>query len=260
MNMLYTEYFKQFDFDEYNVILIYSDLFKLIQNSIQIEGSFDGQTFLDSIKQNIKQHQTLLIPTFNWEFCNGKGFDYNKTPSSTGYLGNLALQDKDFKRTKHPIYSFAVYGKDKDILFSNDYKSSFGADSVFAYMYNNKSVQLGISLNKSTIGHYIEEVLFGNKIPYRYLKTFKNRYIDEYGNQSMKEYTMFVRDYDKNVTFHAEEFYSYLVQKGYTKEYIYNDIPFYVTDIKVLCDIIYNDLEQTGGSLFQTYIGQKGIK
>ena len=43
-------------------------------------------------------------------------------------------------------------------------------------------------------------------------------------------------------------------------EYIYNDIPFYVTDIKVLCDIIYNDLEQTGGSLFQTYIGQKGIK
>lgn len=260
MYVKYTKYFDKFNFDEYDVILIYSDLVSIIQNSIKIEGNFDGQQFLDSIKVNIKPYQTLLIPTFNWEFCHGKGFDYKKTPSATGYLGNLALNDIEFKRTKHPIYSFAVYGKDKEKLYANDYKSAFGKYSVFAYMYQNKSVQLGISINRSTIGHYVEEVLFGSKIPYRFLKTFKNKYIDEYGNEDVKKYSMFVRNYDKNVILHAESFYRYLVNEGYSMMYIYNNIPFYVTDIKILCNIIYDDIEKTGGSLFQTYIGQKGIK
>ena len=52
------------------------------------------------LKEKIGNTGNLLFPTYNWSFCEGKEFDYKNTKSLCGTLSNIALQRKDFKRTK----------------------------------------------------------------------------------------------------------------------------------------------------------------
>ena len=80
-----------------------------------------GRTFfpdeiINQIQSVIGKNGTLLINSFNWDFCKGIDFDPKNTPSKTGALSNIALKRKDFMRTKNPIYSFLVSGKDQKNL------------------------------------------------------------------------------------------------------------------------------------------------
>ena len=61
------------------------------------------------IEPRLLEKRNILFPTFNWDFCKGKSFNYNNTRSMTGSLSNVALKRPDFKRSKNPIYSFAVW-------------------------------------------------------------------------------------------------------------------------------------------------------
>ena len=58
-------------------------------------------------------------------------------------MGKTALKRDDFKRTKHPIYSFAVWSADQELLCNMDNKDAFGDDSLFQYMVdkNVKNIQ-----------------------------------------------------------------------------------------------------------------------
>ena len=85
----------------------------------------------------VGQEGDLLFPTFNWGFCSGRGFNYKETPSESGSLSKLALNRNDFIRTKHPIYSFSVKGKEQEILYELDDESGWGKDSLFAYFHKN---------------------------------------------------------------------------------------------------------------------------
>lgn len=182
-----------------DVVQISSDITDLWKVTKKNEGKFDLNAFIDEILAIIGPEGTLLIPTFNWDFCKGKCFDYKKTPSQTGFLGSIALRRKDFKRTHHALYSFAVAGKDADLLFSIDNKDSFGPDSPFAYLERVDAVNItiGIPTGKSfTLVHYIEEKV---GIPYRYIKDFTAEYIDENGVKTTRTYSMNVRDLDMDV-------------------------------------------------------------
>lgn len=256
----YLRYFNDINTDQFSTIVIVSDMIKLIR---QVGSKFDGELFLESIKKNIKPHQTLLIPTYNWSFCHNMPYDYINTPSAVGLLGNLALKDKDFKRTKHPVYSFAVYGKDKDMLCSLDYKSAFSMDSVYGYIANNNSLQVGLGLNIYTMAHYIEETEYSEKINFRYLKDFTNEYIDEYGKKETRTYSMYVRYYDKNVEIDVTPLHKFMLDNKLVsvKEYgsIYNIYYIYMMKISDLLDVVRNDLKTTGGRLYCTYDNQKGL-
>ena len=54
-----------------------------------------------------------------------------------GSMGSFALKRKDFRRTKNPIYSFAVTGKDKDYLCNLNHNNCFDFDSPFGYLIKN---------------------------------------------------------------------------------------------------------------------------
>ena len=64
---------------------------------------------LDAIIEKVGPEGTILIPCFNWDFCKGKKFNYLETPPQIGSLPKIAFKREDFKRTKHPIYSFLVW-------------------------------------------------------------------------------------------------------------------------------------------------------
>jgi aminoglycoside 3-N-acetyltransferase len=70
-----------------DILLVSSNIMKLIRTA----GKQDVSNFLINLLQNtVSGEGTLLFPTYNWDFCQGKPFNYHKTPSMTGSLSRIA--------------------------------------------------------------------------------------------------------------------------------------------------------------------------
>jgi aminoglycoside 3-N-acetyltransferase len=238
----YDKIMDHLDINEEDVLLIASDLTLLAFESMKNGEIFDPNVFIDSIIKKIGTNGSLLFPTFNWGFCSGKVFDYKRTISKTGALTNTALKRSDFIRTQHPIYSFAVWGKDKEKLFQMDNRSAFGADSPFAYLYENKAKMLIIGLNYQdsfTFAHHVEEM---EKVSYRYMKDFTSHYIDCKGNKSLRTYSMFVRDLEKGVETCLNPIGEKLEKKGASIHKKINGVDFYLIYLAEAFKVIQEDI------------------
>ena len=150
---------------------------------------------IDILQKAVGNKGTLLFPIFTWRFCKGEKFDYKNTKGETGTFSNWILENRpDFIRTKHPIYSFMVWGIDAVYLRNLNNKDSWSDDSPFAYLHqkNAKLLLLNVSLQRSfTFMHYVEEKI---RVPYRYMKEFVGSYVDESGLEEQRKYSMYVRD------------------------------------------------------------------
>lgn len=240
-----------------DVVLLTSRLTEIMYVAKKNKDPFSLDELIDSFIEAIGPDGTLLIPTYNWDFCKGIAFDWKSTPSKTGILGQHALQRDDFKRTRHPIYSYAVAGKDQGLLCALNNISSFGADSPFAYMYhhNGKNAMLGINMqNSCTFVHHVEE-MSGNA-PYRYLKTFTGTYVGPEGVPSEKGYSMFVRDLDLNVEVSFSGIEDLLLKKGALQLHVINGIKIWCLDMADSYKWIMKDILDNKARKITTYIGQ----
>ena len=248
MSNTYVKYEKiidKLDIKKNDVILFVSDLTRLLLDCKNNNENFDGNNFLDSIIEKIGKEGTLLLPTFNYDFCKGKTYDYSKSLSITGALTKAALSRKDFKRTQHPIHSFAVWGKDKDYLYNLKNLSSFGANSPFEYLYrkNAKNLTFGLDykLGFATV-HYCEEKV---GVSYRFLKNFESLYIDENNKKELRKYQMYVRkdphlSVKTNISSKLDEILK--LNNEYKKYKINNNIIFLI-NLKVVVDIMIKDIK-----------------
>ncbi len=239
-----------------DVILLTSDITDLFLHCQENGEIMDVNILLDNFQEAIGEEGTLLVPTYNWGFCQGKAFDYKKTPSKTGAIGNAALRRKDFTRTKHPIYSFAVWGKDAVKLAAMDNIESFGPDSPFAYLeqVNAKNVFIGASLRNSfTYIHYIEQKL-GAK--YRYSKKFKSHYIDQNKVDTVKEYAMYVRDLDLGVVCAPDPFVDTLYANHIVQHGHINGVPYEVIRFNDVTPFIQEDILHNKSKNLCRYHGQ----
>lgn len=228
-------------------LFISSDVVDLFITERRIKKKFpDIHQFIDSFVRKVGPSGTVIFPTYNWGFCRGESFDIRTTPCKTGILGQAALEHPGFKRTKHPIYSFAVMGKDQEYLCSLNNKSSFGPDSPFAYFDDKKikNLIIGIPIRSCyTFCHYVEEKSSAH-VKYRFLKDFTSNYIDEQGVASCRTYSMFVRYLDKDVVSNGLMDYD-LFKLGIAKETILNGVTFTMVDMHasvkpITDDILYN--------------------
>ncbi|MEG0769680.1 MAG: AAC(3) family N-acetyltransferase [Ruthenibacterium sp.] len=177
-----------------SVVYLVSDIMQLVFACKKHGESFDANAFIDSLQRKIGPEGTLMIPAFSWDFCKGIPFDARTTRSRVGVLGDIAVQRADFVRTRHPMYSFAVWGKDAQALYDADCISSFGADSSFAYMHRADALTLVVGLSPlagTTFVHYVEQCMH---VPYRYEKSFTGLCTDANGVTAEKTVTMFVRE------------------------------------------------------------------
>ena len=62
-----------------------SDIKKILINYKGHEKKFDPNTILDVAIKKIGKNGTLLLPTFNWDFCKGTEFNYLKNHSKTSF-------------------------------------------------------------------------------------------------------------------------------------------------------------------------------
>lgn len=179
-------------------VYVVSDMLELAKAYRDQNARLDLDQVIDGLQELVGEKGTLLFPTFNWDFCKGVSFDYYKTPGRTGALSKAAMKRQDFKRTFHPIYSFAVWGVHKQVLMENRAVDSFGPGTIFEKMleWNAKVLVIGLTpLQGVTYVHHVEQMV---GVPYRYYKEFSGEYMDENGICSQRTYRMYVRDLDIN--------------------------------------------------------------
>lgn len=239
-----------------DVVLVASNISKLLFNlskrrKCQLNKEIAKSLIdmiIDSLQHCISEEGTILFPTYNWDFCTGKPFDYKKTKSETGVLSQIALEREDFIRTQHPIYSFAVWGRDQDFLYKMEDKNSFLGNTPFNYLFekNAKMIIIDELLNNSfTYVHYVEERC---KVQYRFKKKFTAEYIDINNNKSLREYFMYVRylDEEKNVITDFSGLEKLLMKNKVMKIFDLIGVDVRVLSFKSADKIIENDIIYNG--------------
>lgn len=204
-------------------VLIASDITNVCLDMDYDEATASLHRLIDLLKEKVGSEGTLLFPTYNWGFCKGIPFNYKKTRSRTGALSQLALKRKDFTRTHHALYSFAVWGKDTRQLYAMNDRNSFVGDTPFEYLHHNNGKMIALDTkNFFTFVHYVEEK---NHVPYRFLKEFHGKYIDENDQESERTYTMYVRYLDERNVQGNLRFHVWMHEEGVQKEYVVQGIP-----------------------------------
>lgn len=188
----------------------------LVHSSYKSLGGVHGgpATVIDAFLEILGPDGTLVMPTFNFDFCRGVPFDARETPSQMGVLTELVRTRPDARRVPHPIYSFAVLGARADECAQIRNTSSYGPDSLFAKLHewDGKILVIGLSWNDSmTFFHHVEEL---EGCDYRFMKEFTGEYTDVDGSRSTRTFTMLVRDIDRGVQTMVDPMGALLEQHG----------------------------------------------
>ncbi len=238
-------------------VYVTSDVKQLLYDCMSNGDDTDLNILIDGIIDIIGENATLVFPTFNWAFCKGEPYDHYKTPCKTGSLGKIALAREDFARTKHPIYSFAVWGKDKEKLCALTNKSSFGPDSPFNFMVEHGYRNLFIDKDTQhsfVFVHYAEES--NGPVPYRYLKDFTADYTDEKGITRKATYSMNVRNLGMDVENTILPLEDEFIEKGIEDRFYINDIEYKIIELKESYPIMAGDVINNRSRRICSYIGQ----
>jgi len=241
----FDEITKKLPISKGDMVYVISDVLDIAKSCREHKEKFDCEEFIESLKAAVGESGTLLFPTYNWDFCKGIPFNYNTTKGKTGTLGNVALNMPGFKRTQHPLYSFAVWGHDQNVLVEMNNITSFGEDSPFAYMFHKDAYMLVVGNPKArgyTFIHYVEQKYTA---AFRYEKEFTADYIDEHENSDTRTYSMYVRDLDIDPKIKDNQFVeldAWMAEnRAIIRTYV-NNIPYDKINLRQMYGLIKEDL------------------
>ena len=131
---------------------------------------------IDALIEVVGVGGTIVMPTFNWDYCKGEVFDPETSPSQVGVLTEMFRKRTSVLRSITPPWcTFAATGKLAKEIVGIKGTSPFGRDSILEFLYeiNAKYVLLGCLYNESVVHlHWLEERF---EVPYRYWKQFKGQ-------------------------------------------------------------------------------------
>ena len=225
-------------------IIVTSDALELLIYLKKNKIKYTLNNLIDDLIKIVGKKGNIIFPTFNWDFCKGKSFNFNNTRSMTGSLSNVALKRSDFKRSKNPIYSFAVWGKNQFKICNLNHQSCFGLSSPFGYLIKNNAKNLCIGMNYRdgfTFVHVAEEKI---GVGYRYFKKYSGITIKD--NKKKKfSCKMYVRDLKLNLITKIHKNLDKILEK---KKNIINknffETNFSVIQIKEAYNIMIRDLKK----------------
>jgi len=206
---LIEEAFRMVDINRGDVILVHSDSTAI--RDVTGLSWLDSLNFLKIFLLNlIGENGTLIVPTFNWDFCKGKPYSNDKTRSQVGMFSNIVLNDNRSIRSLHPIYSFSGIGPHVSKIFNNISNSSFGHNSVFSRLHkiNAKIVFVNTKTGGFTFAHYVEQMC---GVDYRFIKKFKGDVI--FPNEEKTDtYDMYVKYLNKGIKPYWDRLYNDLIK------------------------------------------------
>ncbi len=221
------------------VLWLAADLTGLALNARKKEKEFDTRKFIGSFLDHLGDEGTLVISAFNHNLKDKDQFSRSRTLPITGALAVEAMKMNDFRRTRHPLHSFLVSGKETGTLCNLRNKSSFGPDSPFAFLHNHQAMMLilGTPLsNAFTFVHYVEELC---KVKYRKYRRYRILQLDE---REWEEYLL----YKKNMgwTMEMSGLEMALVNSGIAVKTRINGIPCTIVDIAKSFEAVKSEITQ----------------
>ena len=189
-------------------IIIFSDLSMLI---LKVGHKKIINYIIEIIEILIKNNNTIILPTYNFNFAKTKKTSSDNKFITTGYLNKYLLKQYEFLRTKKPIYNYAVLGPKKKEIVSLEQNTAFGKDSVIGSLSMHGAIALGIGVDPLNFNwvtiHVCEEI---SKVPYRFFKKFTGQNIDTKENVNEK---IFVRKKKFKFIITGEKIYNILSNK-----------------------------------------------
>ena len=233
--------------DSGDLLLVGSDVLQLALSARHAGDKFDPNQFIDDLLAALGPSGTLLLPTFNFDFCSGQTYDVRNSSTAMGTLPRICLQRPDFRRTQHPIHSFAVAGRFQSEICSLSNNSSFGVGSPFEFLHENDGQMLIIGLpiqGSFTFAHFVEEL---ENAPFRYRKEFSGSYVDAAGNRDERTYSMFVRDLENGVVSDLTPLEQQLLDANILRETKINGVGFKHLRLSDSYQIIARDIQENAG-------------
>lgn len=213
----YKEYLDGIGIKKGDILDVASDMMSVMMYCRRKKLHFNPNLLIDALQEKVGEEGTVMIRTFTWDFCHETPFDMKKSPSRSGSLGDVAMKREDFKRTKHPIYSWMVWGKYQEELCAMENTSAFGVDTPFDLLDKKHGKQMVIGNLATTACTQIHHCEAMAEVPYRLDKMFKGEYVDENGESSLREYSMHVRPLNLSVSnevTNSKEFGDMLKEQG----------------------------------------------
>ena len=230
---------KELPLEANDTLLIASDVTRLALYEMSAGRKFDPKAFIQSFKERLP-FGTLLFHAFTDNLVSGDTFDYKKSKPNTGSLSVAAWKDSSFVRTQDPFHSFMVWGVASASLKERDDPSTFGKHSIFAWLHRSKAKMLIIDLplvKSFTFVHYCEECF--NVIYRKHVKHYIN-YIDEQGNESVKERLFFTRKC--GYSNYLDDLEKMLIENNIIQTYSFNNSTCMFVDLSQTFHFIANNI------------------
>jgi aminoglycoside 3-N-acetyltransferase len=240
VNQYYLDMFRQVDITPGSLVMVTADLTRLALITRRKKRDFEIDRFITNLKQCLGKGGTLVIPSFNFNLHNDEYYNPTKTLPITGALAVAALKRPEFFRTKNPLHSFLVWGEHAEALAALNNKSSFSADSPFAFMNENHATMLLIDTSVSaafTFVHHVEEM---EKVHYRKYKTIGINFDENTGNAIRKEYLLYAKKPGWTMDLAGLE--TLLTEKQIARKLLINQVPFTLVALHEAYPIIRDDI------------------
>lgn len=242
VNYYYLDMIRQADIKPGSLVMVTADLTRLALTTRRKEGEFNIDLFIEALKQCLGKGGTLVIPSFNFNLQNDEYYNPAKSLPITGALAVAALKRPDFMRTKNPLHSFLVWGEQAEALADLNNKSSFSADSPFAFMNEHQAMMLLIDTTVSaafTFVHHVEEM---EKVSYRKYKTIGINVEGNAGNRARKEYLLYAKKLGWTMDLAGLE--TLLTDQQIAKKILISQVPFTLVDLQASYSVIKNDINR----------------
>jgi aminoglycoside 3-N-acetyltransferase len=170
----------------------------VIHSDAGVAAQFEGKSgaeklskFINCLKQFFHSG-TILVPSFTYSATKNEIFNPLSSKSDVGQFSEFFRTSDGVERTSHPIFSFSIWGKNKERFLAAKNTTCFGEGSLFdeVYKVNGKISCLGCSFDRITFIHFVEEKL---GVYYRYFKTFEAK-VQSGESVDTYETVYFVRD------------------------------------------------------------------
>ena len=193
------EYFKKANIFRNDKILLHSNISKLWRDLKKQNFSFELDNIIEHLVEYLGEKGTLILPTFNFDFCKNFPYFAKSTYSQMGAFSEAGRIKAKNNRTWHPVYSFVIFGNIPNKEIEKKNYSAYGKDSIFNWITeaDGKIAIIDLPDQKSmTYYHHIEEI---QKVNWRFLKSFKGEYTDFNDKKSLIDAKIYVRKIDKKI-------------------------------------------------------------
>jgi len=207
-------------------------------------------SYIDTFKDVVGKEGILLMPTFTYSACNNEIFDVNNSKSTVGVLTEYFRKKEDVKRSLHPIFSFAAYGKKADEILKQEDWDSFSEKSVMGKLENINAMYIlfGVGMHESATFVLYSEQKY--KAYYRYFKNFPGIIVD--GDKKVEtDVSYYVRDLNINYEYSWENLEKIGKKRGIIKSDKFESGEIMLMRAKEIDFLIREELDRDKDSLIR---------